>query len=71
MKRALILALSTALGAALCAAPLAALAADAKASAKVAPYKTPRLAIGQPDLEGYWSNATLTPIARPAAKRSA
>ena len=73
MHRALILALGTALAA----APLAAAAADAKAPikanpvkanpAKAAPYKAPHLAIGQPDLEGYWSNATLTPIARPAA----
>ncbi|CAN5115361.1 hypothetical protein BH11PSE2_BH11PSE2_17340 [soil metagenome] len=30
-------------------------------------YKTPRLSTGQPDLEGDWSNATLTPESRPAA----
>jgi hypothetical protein len=31
------------------------------------PYKAPRLAIGQPDLQGVWSNASLTPPARPAS----
>jgi hypothetical protein len=30
-------------------------------------YKVPRLSIGQPDLGGHWSNATLTPEMRPAA----
>ena len=29
-------------------------------------YKAPRNAFGQPDLEGAWSNASLTPLARPA-----
>jgi hypothetical protein len=27
-------------------------------------YTAPRLAIGQPDLQGFWSNATLTPTSR-------
>jgi len=31
-----------------------------------AAYKAPRLSSGQPDLQGYWSNATLTPQVRPA-----
>jgi len=30
-------------------------------------YKAPRTAFGQPDFQGVWSNASLTPIARPAA----
>jgi hypothetical protein len=30
-------------------------------------YTAPRLNIGQPDLQGVWSNATLTPPSRPAA----
>ena len=30
-------------------------------------YTAPRLKIGQPDLQGVWSNATLTPPTRPAA----
>ena len=29
-----------------------------------APYKAPRTASGQPDIGGYWSNATLTPMQR-------
>jgi hypothetical protein len=28
-------------------------------------YKTPRTAFGQPDLQGLWTNATLTPVERP------
>ncbi|MBL8772950.1 MAG: hypothetical protein JNK30_16330 [Phenylobacterium sp.] len=52
-----------------CAAPLAlstaAYAADAPA-AKAAVWKAPRNAFGQPDLSGNWSNATLTPVVRPA-----
>ena len=64
MHRALILALGTAL----CAVPLAAVAADAKApmakAAAPAAYKTPRNAFGQPDLTGFWTNATLTPMTR-------
>jgi hypothetical protein len=42
---------------------------DAWAQAAPAPYKAPRLAIGQPDIGGYWSNSTLTPMTRPAAVR--
>ncbi len=47
-----------ALGAALGLAPLSALAAPAGA------YAPPRTASGQPDIGGYWSNATLTPMQR-------
>ncbi len=32
-----------------------------------ATYKAPRNAFGQPDLSGNWSNASLTPMMRPAA----
>jgi hypothetical protein len=46
------------LAALVCALPAAALAADA--------YRAPRNGFGQPDLGGAWSNATLTPQARPA-----
>ena len=28
-------------------------------------YKVPRTADGQPDLQGIWSNAILTPLERP------
>jgi hypothetical protein len=30
-----------------------------------APYKVPRTPDGQPDLQGFWSNATYTPLERP------
>ena len=30
------------------------------------PYKAPRTASGQPDLQGLWNNATITPLTRPA-----
>src|SRR4051794_35242524 len=29
------------------------------------PYKAPRTADGQPDLQGYWTNLTYTPFERP------
>jgi len=65
LKRAVLLALGTAL----CTAPLAlapAFAQPAKAAAAKAPYKAPRTAFGQPDLMGFWSNSTLTPMTRRA-----
>jgi hypothetical protein len=62
VHRALILALGTAL----CAAPVA-LSSPAAAQPKAEAYKAPRNAFGQPDLTGFWSNATLTPEQRPAA----
>ncbi len=36
----------------------------ASAAAAPAPYKTPRNAFGQPDLQGNWTNATITPFER-------
>ena len=54
-----------ALGTALCVAPVAVTAALAQLKATA--YKAPRTAFGQPDLSGYWSNSTLTPLMRPAA----
>ncbi len=30
-------------------------------------YKAPRTSDGQPDLQGFWTNATLTPVERPAS----
>ena len=30
-------------------------------------YKAPRTSDGQPDLQGYWTNATLTPVERPTS----
>ena len=32
-----------------------------------APYVTPRTPWGDPDLQGFWSNQTSTPLERPAA----
>jgi hypothetical protein len=72
VHRALILVLGTAL----CAAPIALggpAAAQTRAPAKAAPakapaaYQAPRNEFGQPDLTGFWSNATLTTEQRPAA----
>ena len=72
MRRALILALGTAL----CTASLTpgAEAAPAKATKPAAAaldptisppgWKAPRNAMGQPDLSGYWTNATMTPLTR-------
>ncbi|HEY8616562.1 hypothetical protein [Phenylobacterium sp.] len=56
------------LATALCAAPLAlaAVPLEAAAQPKAAAYKAPRTAFGQPDLGGFWSNSTLTPMLRPA-----
>jgi len=47
------------------AAPAA--AQQAAASKAQAAYKAPRNSFGQPDFTGNWSNASLTPQARPAA----
>src|SRR5678815_3764167 len=30
-------------------------------------YTAPRTSDGQPDLQGFWTNATLTPVERPAS----
>jgi hypothetical protein len=54
--------------------PAAAMSAEAVAVARTEMakprtepgYKTPRLAIGQPDLQGVWSNASNTRLTRPA-----
>ena len=50
------------LGAAISALAVAASAAPAPAGAG---YKAPLNAYGQPDLEGTWTNATLTVLERP------
>ena len=60
MRLALILALGTALT--VSGVALAETAAKAPAAAKA--YVPPKNAMGQPDLSGYWSNATLTPLTR-------
>jgi hypothetical protein len=35
--------------------------------AAAASYQAPRTSDGRPDLQGFWTNATLTPVERPAA----
>jgi hypothetical protein len=56
-----------ALGTALCAAPvLVSATLVANAQTAQAAYKAPRLAFGHPDLQGVWSNASLTPLTRKA-----
>jgi hypothetical protein len=71
MRRAFILALGTAL--ATTAVALSAYAAPAKAPAAAAladptvsppGWKAPKTSWGAPDLGGYWSNATMTPLTR-------
>jgi hypothetical protein len=74
MRRALILTLGTALSTACLAAlampAMSAPAKVAKAAAEVDPtisppgWVAPKNAMGQPDLSGYWSNATMTPMFR-------
>ncbi len=65
MRRAALLAFGTALAAALAVPSVLIATADPNPAAEAqAAYKAPRLAFGQPDLQGIWSNATLTPIAR-------
>jgi len=55
---------------ALAASALALTAAPTLAAAQAKPaagsYKAPRNAFGQPDLQGIWTNATITPLERPA-----
>jgi hypothetical protein len=61
-------ALAFALGTALCVSPIA-LGASLEAAAQTKPattYKAPRTAFGQPDISGFWSNSTLTPMTRQA-----
>jgi hypothetical protein len=69
MRRALILALGTALCTASLAMTSPATTVKAAASAadpSIAPpgWTAPKTAFGQPDLSGYWSNATMTPLTR-------
>jgi hypothetical protein len=65
VQRAVILALGTALCLTPCLAPAAV------GQAAPAPYTAPRTSFGQPDIGGYWSNSTLTPMTRPAKVKSA
>jgi len=63
VKRAAILLLGTAL----CVAPAAltgTTAAAQPAAATKSAYKAPRNAFGQPDISGFWTNNTMTPLTR-------
>jgi hypothetical protein len=70
MRHALVLVLGTALAtaglglAAQAAPPAAAAAAPADSSIPPSGWKAPRNAMGQPDLSGTWTNATMTPLTR-------
>jgi len=70
MRRALVLTLGTTFLAAGLGVPAARAEPSGKAPAVAADpsappgWKRPRNAMGQPDLSGYWSNATLTPLTR-------
>ena len=46
---------------------VAVLPLSAAAQPRPAAYHAPRAVDGQPDLQGAWTNATLTPLERPAA----
>jgi hypothetical protein len=78
LRYALVLALGTALsvGAVATFAQTPAKPAAAQAAPKYDPtkpypaYTAPRLKIGQPDLQGTWSNSTLTKMTRPAGVTS-
>jgi hypothetical protein len=46
--------------------PAALAQGPAKTAGAAAAYKAPRTALGQPDLQGIWTNATITPLERDA-----
>src|SRR5215213_4046097 len=48
------------------AVPLFCLVALVASSSEAAEYRAPRNSFGQPDLQGMWTNSTLTPVERPA-----
>ena len=48
------------------AAALPAIGAAQSTASRAAPYKVPKNHFGQPDLQGFWTNATLTRLERPA-----
>lgn len=51
----------------LVAAVSVALLSATTAFAQSKPYKAPRTVFGHPDLQGVWTNATLTPVERPSS----
>ena len=69
--RTLIPALMLAVGALAVATPRAQAQAAKPVAAPAKKWVMPRLADGHPDLQGNWSNATLTPISRPPGQPQA
>ena len=49
------------------AAVMLSVSVDAQAPPKPKPWMAPRTADGYPDLQGIWTNATITPLERPAS----
>ena len=70
MRRAVVVVLGLVLGLSGHAGAALAEAAAVK-GAKAPAWKPTRNAMGQPDLSGYWSNATLTPLTRARSTASA
>lgn len=78
MRYALVLALGTALSFGVVAAhaqtptakPAAAQAPKYDPTKPYPPYTAPKLKIGQPDLQGFWTNTTLTKMTRPTGVTS-
>jgi hypothetical protein len=64
MRRVLVLALGAAIAATGFAAQAGAAPAPADPSVSAPGWKAPRNAFGQPDLSGFWTNASLTPLTR-------
>src|SRR4051812_33766789 len=48
-------------------APAAAAPGVSQTTTQTAPWTMPRTPDGQPDLQGIWTNLTLTPLERPAS----
>lgn len=48
-------------------APLFCLLSFVASTTNAAEYRAPRTAFGQPDLQGIWTNSTLTPVERPVS----
>ena len=64
MRRSLLSGSTTVFGATLLATAMLATSA-VQAQTPYGDYKAPRNSFGQPDLSGFWSNASLTPLTRP------
>ena len=65
MSRCRLVAIKAGLFVAVALALAPALIAGQTATEKAKPWTLPRTVDGQPDLQGIWTNATLTPLERP------